>query len=366
MRIPDFALERYFAEHEFSVPYLLSSSDCDGLALSELLSWADPETKGLWEKLTLGYGESQGLPLLRREIASLYEGVSPEEVLVAAPQELVLIAMNCLVESGDHVVATFPGYQSLYQVAETIGAKVDRWTPVEEEGWRFRLDDLLPLLKKETKLLVVNFPHNPTGSTLSPNDWKRLHAICAERGIRLFADEMYRWLERDAKDRLPSACEASPTAVALSGMSKTFGLAGLRVGWLVTKDADARRRFAAWKDYTTICGAAPAELLAVMGLRARDRIVRRHLGRIERNLGLLRAFFSERERLFSWVEPKAGTIGFAGLKGEDPEAFCARVRRDAKVLLLPSTVYSWPSPHVRIGFGRENMPDALSRLSAVL
>lgn len=366
MKHTPFALERYFARHEFSTPYLLSSSDCDGLALTELLAWADAETRGLWDKQTLGYGESQGLPLLRQEIAALYRGVSPEQVLVAAPQELVLIAMSTMLERGDHMVCTFPGYQSLYQIAEDAGCAVTKWEPVEAQGWRFRVDDLLALLRPETKLLVVNIPHNPTGAMIAPNDWKRVLAIAAERGIRIFSDEMYRFLEHDPKDRLPSACEEDERAVALCGMSKAFGLAGLRVGWLITKDASLLERFKAFKDYTTICGAGPAELLAVMGLRAKERILERHRARIARNLALLDAFFHKRSSDFSWVRPKAGTIGFPGLlRKTDPEAFCARANA-AGVLLLPSTVYAYASPHIRVGFGRENMPEALARLSNML
>lgn len=366
MKLKPFALERYFAKHEFSTPFLLSSSDCDGLPASELVATADEEARGLWERLTLGYTESQGLPLLRREIAGLYEGLSADEVVVAAPQELVLIAMNCLLEAGQHVVCAFPGYQSLYQVAESIGCRVDKWEPVEAEGWRFRVDDLLEKLRPETKLLIINFPHNPTGALLSANDFRRVMAIARERGIRVFSDEMYRGLELDPKDRLPSACEADGYAVSLSGMSKVYGLAGLRVGWLATRDAVLRERFLEYKDYTTICVAGPSEVLAVMGLRAREAIVARHLERIGRNLGLLDEFFARRADMFSWVRPKAGTIGFPGLKNGGAETFCEKVRRDAGVLLLPSTVYGYADGHVRVGFGRGNMPEALSRLDRQL
>lgn len=366
MKLKPFALERYFAKHEFSTRFLLSSSDCDGLALSEVLSWADAETRELWEKAALGYAESLGLPLLRREIAGLYAGVSERDVLVAAPQELVLIAMNCLLEKGDHAVCTFPGYQSLYEIAESIGCRVDRWEPVEDEGWKFRVEDLLGLIRPDTKLLIMNFPHNPTGALPSADDFRRVMEIARERGIRVFSDEMYRFLELDPKGRLPSACEVSDQAVSLFGMSKTFGLAGLRLGWLTTRDPELLARFAEYKDYTTICAAVPSEILAVIGIRSRDRIIARHRERISRNLGLLDAFFARHAADFSWIRPKAGTIGFPGLRRErDAAALCERVRREAGVLLLPSTVYGYSSSHVRVGFGRENMPEALSRLEAL-
>lgn len=273
--------------------------------------------------------------------------------------------MNCLLERGDHVVCTFPGYQSLYQIAEDIGCEVTKWEPVEDESWRFRVDDLLGLLRPDTKLLIVNFPHNPTGALPSANDWRRIVAICAERGIRIFSDEMYRFLELDPKDRLPSACEVSATAVSLFGMSKTFGLAGLRVGWLVARDAALLERFKEHKDYTTICAPPACELLAVMGLRAKDEIVARHRTRIRRNLELLEAFFGRRADRFTWVRPRAGTIGFPGLLRDAPDALCAKAL-EAGVLLLPSTVYGFPRAHVRVGFGRENMPRALAALDAAL
>ena len=130
MQIADFKLERYFAAHEFKVRYLLSASDCEALALDELLDMADTETLALWRDLKLNYTESQGHPLLRAEVAGLYEAIPPEDVLIAAPEELIFIAMNALLRPGDHVIATFPGYQSLYAIAEALGCAVTRW-PLE-------------------------------------------------------------------------------------------------------------------------------------------------------------------------------------------------------------------------------------------
>ncbi len=362
-----FLLERYFARHEFTAPYLLSSSDCDGWPMSELLALADEPARALWDGLTLGYTESRGLPLLRREIASLYEGVDPEQVFVAAPQELILLAMDALLQKGDHVVCTFPGYQSLYELASAKGCVVDRWEPREDEGWRFDVAELEKLLRPDTKLVIVNFPHNPTGALPAEKDFRRVAELVASRGIALFSDEMYRFLELDPRDRLPSACELSDRALTLCGMSKAFGLAGLRVGWLIVKDRAVYERLAELKDYTTICAAAPSEVLALVGLRARETLLARHRARLMRNLGLLDGFFARQRRSFGWTRPKAGTIGFASfLRPEPVDEFCERLVREAGVLLLPSTVYEYAAPHVRFGFGRENMPEALARLDRFL
>ena len=368
MRLDPFQLERYFGQYEFSVEFPLAASDCDGLSLTELLSLCDGPTRDLWDELRLGYTESQGHPLLRQEIAGMYLGCEPDQVLVAAPEELIFIAANCLVRNGDHVVCTFPGYQSLYSVAEALHAEVSRWEPDEADGWRFDPERLAELIRPSTRLIVVNFPHNPTGSLPAFADFERILEIAASYGIPVFSDEMYRLLERDPRDRLPAAVELYDRAVSLSGVSKTLGLAGLRIGWLVVRDERLMRRLIALKDYTTICNSAPSEILALAGLRARESILARHHERIERNLGLLGGFMAKYEALFSWAPPRAGTICFPRFRPETlgtPE-FCRMVREEAGVMLAPSTVFDYGERHLRIGAGRENFPEGLLRLSAFL
>jgi aspartate/methionine/tyrosine aminotransferase len=367
MNLRPFVLERYFAEYEFSAQYLLSSSDCDGLRQRDLLALADGEMRRAWDDLTLGYTESRGHPLLRAEIARLYAGISPDDCLVVVPEEGIFLALNAILAPGDHVICTFPGYQSLYEVAEGIGCEVTRWLPEEEYGWRFDPDFLAASIRPNTRLLVVNFPHNPTGYLPPREDYERIVALARKHDLHLLSDEMYRFLEHDAGARLPSACEIYEKAVSLFGMSKTFGLAGARIGWLVTRDGDLLTRMATLKDYTTICSSAPSEILSIIALRAKDVIIRVHLARIQRNLARLDGFFVRFSDRFSWVRPQAGTIAFPRLNGgADSLAFCRQVIRDTNVMLLPSTVYGYGSSHFRIGFGRENMGEALERLEEYL
>lgn len=368
MRLDPFQLERYFGQYEFSVPYLLAASDCDGLSLAELLAQADTPARGLWDALALGYTESQGHPLLREEIASLYLGCDASQVLVAAPEELIFIALNCLVHNGDHVVCTFPGYQSLYSIAESLHAEVSRWEPDEADGWRFDPDRLAQLIRPSTRLIIVNFPHNPTGYLPSVDDYEAILEVAARYGIAVLSDEMYRLLERDAGARLPSAVEVYDNAVTLSGVSKTIGLAGLRIGWLVVRDERLMRRLVSFKDYTTICSSAPSEILALMGLRGREPILARHHERIERNIGLLTGFMAKYEALFSWHPPQAGTICFPRFKPDSlgTSEFCRMVRDEAGVLLAPSRVFDYGERHLRIGVGRENFPEGLLHLSQFL
>jgi aspartate/methionine/tyrosine aminotransferase len=367
MELQPFKLERYFAKYEFSVKYLLSSSDCDGLAQSELLMLADTEARLLWDNLQLGYTESLGHPLLRQEVARLYLGIQPEQVLITAPEEGIFIAMNTLLQKGDHVICTFPGYQSLYEIARSIGCEVTVWQPEEENGWRFNPEFLRQHIKPETKLLVINFPHNPTAYLPSIKDFLEIVDLARKHTLYLFSDEMYRWLELNPEDRLPSACEIYEKAVVLFGMSKTFGMAGARIGWIVTQDQNLYAKIVAFKDYTTICSSAPGEILAIIALRAKDKIIQKHLIRINLNLELLEGFFTRHSNVLTWIRPKAGTIAFPRLRGEfGSAAFCQEVVEKAGILLLPSTIYDFDDRHFRIGFGRENMPEALGKLEEYL
>ena len=220
MRLDPFKLERYLAQYEFTAPHQLSCSDCDGIEMSELLSLADGESRQLWESLTLGYTEAPGHPLLRSEIAGMYSGAGADDVLVAAPEELIFLAVNSIVRNGDHVVCTFPAYQSLYQIAEGMHCEVTFWQADEKQGWRFEPARLAEMIRPSTRLIVVNFPHNPTGALPSRDDFDAVVEIARRHNLTLLCDEMYRLLEYDEAARLPAAVEVYERAVSLSGMSK--------------------------------------------------------------------------------------------------------------------------------------------------
>ncbi len=367
MKIKPFKLERYFARYEFSAKYLLCSSDCESLKQEYVLALADEETRHLWQNLALGYTESQGNPLLRREIAEAYSNISADNVLVSAPEEGIYLALNSILDKGDHVICTFPGYQSLYQIAENNGCRVTRWLPEEENGWRFNPDFLESAIRKNTKLLVINFPHNPTGSLPSRGDFERIIEIARERKLYIFSDEMYRGLEYKPQDRLPAMCEVYPEAISLGGMSKAYGMPGVRIGWLASQNRLLLKRMAAFKDYTTICNNAPGEVLSLIALRAKERILAEQLARIKRNVGLLDKFFIKNQNICSWVRPKAGTIAFPRLKLEmGSMEFCRKSVEEAGIMLLPSSVYDYQDSHFRIGFGRENLPETLKHFQEYL
>ena len=362
MRLDPFKLERYLAQYEFTAPHQLSCSDCDGLAVSDVLSLAGDETRQLWDGLKLGYTESAGHPLLRAEIAGQYADVGEDYVLVAGPQELIFVLMNCLVRNGDHVVCTYPAYQSLYQVAESLHCEVSFWEADEKSGWRFDPEVLENLVRPSTRVLVVNFPHNPTGYLPSGDEFDAIVEVARRHDLTLLCDEMYRGLEYDEAQRLPAAVDLYERAVSLSGMSKVYGLAGLRVGWIATRDARLLKRVTGFKDYTSICSSAPSEILSLIALRARVQIVERHMARIRRNRDALADFIDTYKNLFTWNPPRAGTVCLPRVLPETLSAddLCREAVNDAGVVLVPSSVFDYGDRHVRFGLGREAFSEALA------
>ena len=366
MRIADFALERYFARWEFAVEHLLCASDVEGYAMADLLDLADDESLALWKNLRLGYTESTGHPLLRAEIASLYDGIGPDEVLVfGGAEEAIFCLANVVLGPGDHAVVTWPGYQSLYEVGRAAGAEVTLHELREADGWGLDVEGLVGALRPDTRLVVVNAPHNPTGMLPTHAEWAQLTGELERRGIHLLADEVYRFLELDDADRLTAGADAFPRGISLGVMSKSFAMAGLRIGWLASHDRELLARCAAFKDYTTICSSAPAEILALIGLRSRDVVLGRSQRIVATNLAVLDAFFTRHRDRFSWVRPRGGSIAFPRLLGDTPiDTFAAELVEAEGVLLLPGSQFDHPGNHFRIGFGRENLPDAVARLEA--
>ncbi|MBN1782922.1 aminotransferase class I/II-fold pyridoxal phosphate-dependent enzyme [bacterium] len=358
MRIEPFKLERYFAVHEFSAPHLLSCSDCEPLTLKELLGMADAESLSLWGNLRLAYTESQGHPLLREEITRLYHAVTPDDVLVLAPEEGIFIAMNVLLKAGDHLVTVFPCYQSLHEIARSLNANVSAWMP--RDGNRFVTDDLVRLITPETRLLVLNFPHNPTGTMISRDELDRILELARKHDIRVFSDEMYRYLEYKDAHRLPSVADIYEKGISLSGMSKTFGLPGLRIGWLTTRDGAMMTALQAFKDYTTICSSGPSEILALIALKNKEKLIRRNLGIIMTNLKTLDSFFGKYPDRFVWQRPHAGPVAFPEVRTEGSiDDFCQDLLEQKGIMLVPSTLFGSQENRVRIGFGRRNIPEIL-------
>ena len=232
------------------------------------------------------------------------------------------------------------------------------------------MSSLRKLVRQNTAMIVINFPHNPTSCVLTRDELAEVVGLARELGAVLFSDEMYRGLELDESAVCPSVVELCDRAISLGGLSKTHGCPGLRCGWLVTRDAALFGKIMASKDFSTICGSAPSEILGLIALRATRTIVERNKTIIAANLVLLNAFFERHKSTWEWTEPRAGTVGFPRLlTGESADSFCERLRTACNVLLLPSSVYDYVEPgeqRLRIGFGRETLPAVLKLLEEFL
>ena len=368
VRIADFELERFFARWEFAVRHVLCASDVEAWPMADVLALADDETATLWRNLRLGYTESTGHPLLRREIAALYESADADDILVTAGAEEGIFALvSVLLSPGDHAIVTWPGYQSLYEVARAAGADVTLHELREADNWAIDIEALRAQVTPRTRLIVVNAPHNPTGMLPDEATFRGIVELAAEAGAILLSDEVYRYLEVDEADRLPAGVDVARHVVSLGVMSKSFAMAGLRIGWLASHDRSILDRVARLKDYTTICASAPSEILALIGLRAREAVLARSRSIVLDGLGVIDGLMDRWPGVLSWVRPRGGSIGFPRLRADlDADGFAAELVAAEGVLVLPGSRFGHPGTHIRIGFGRADVHDAVAGLERQL
>lgn len=368
MKIDDFNLERYFAKYEFKARHLLSSSDCESIKVSELIKMADSECLDIWQDLRLGYTETKGHPLLRKEISNLYQNIKTDDILVLAPEEGIFITLNILLDTGDHVIVPDPLYQSLSEIPKAIGCEVSKWPlSLENNQWKLDISFLKDNIKKNTKLIIINFPHNPTGFIPEAKDFRSIVEIARKNNICLFSDEMYRYLEFSGSYFYESVCDIYENGVVLSGLSKSFGLPGLRIGWLSTRNKELIKKFENFKDYTTICNSAVSEILGIIALRNKDQITGRNLDLIRENLLIAKDFFSKYRNLFIWIESKGSSVAFPRLTERIPaDDFCREMIDKKSIMLLPASIFNYPGNHFRIGLGKKDFKEIITELGSIL
>lgn len=363
--LPEFRLETYFSRWEFTARYHLTASDAQTLRLAGLLALADDDARQRWETLELGYTETWGLPALREEIARTYDNLGPEDVVCfAGASEPLFLAMRALLDTDSHAVVITPNYQSAEAVPRAIGAATG--VPLRpEDGWALDLDAVRRAVHPSTRVISVNFPNNPTGAVPDPATWRGLVTLCDERGIRLFSDEVYRGLEIPPQQQLPQAADLSSTALSLNVMSKAYGLPGLRIGWIACRDRELLSRLERAKHYTSICNSAPSEVLALIALRARERILERNRQIVRDNARTFAEFFASYPHLFEFTPPQGGCVCFPRYLGDDGvETMCSDLVEEAGILLLPASIYrsdltGVATDRFRVGIGRADPHEAL-------
>ncbi|OLS24933.1 MAG: Capreomycidine synthase [Candidatus Heimdallarchaeota archaeon LC_3] len=360
MKIKNFKLERFYAKYEFTVPFMLSSSDAESFEIKKLLELEKGATEKFFE-MKLSYTESQGNIELRNQIATLYRFISPDNIIVfSGAEEGIFVFINSILEEGDHVIVQYPAYQSLYEVCKANKIEVSYLQMIEAENWRLDINNIENLVQNNTKAILINSPHNPTGYLVTKEEQVTILEICQKNDIILFSDEVYRFSEYNEELRLVSACDLYRKGISLGVLSKPFGLPGLRIGWLALKNSALKKPIQAFKDYTTICNSGPSEFLATIAIKHSKRLLSRNMDIILKNLQELEVFLKKFSNHFEWVKPLAGNIGFIKIKfSNEVENFVEDVIKRKGVLLLPSTVFDYDNSHFRIGFGKENFSEAL-------
>jgi aspartate/methionine/tyrosine aminotransferase len=295
----------------------------------------------------------------------MHPAVEPEDVIVlGTPVEGIYLAARAMLEPGDEVIVLAPAYDALIRMFEHVlgQAQVKRWAfRSTGNSWELELADLKHLVTPRTRLVVVNFPHNPTGYLPSPDFQQRLVSLVEEHDLMLFSDEMYFDLVQPGVPSIPSAADLARNAVVLGGLSKNCGLPGLRCGWLIVRNRDLHERFMNWKFYTSICPPAPTEYLAIQALKVRETLLARNIGRIAKNLDRAEAFFSRWPALFEWRRPRAGSTALVGYDVPSVSALSETLAREEGILIQSARMLGGSDRQMRIGLGREGFGAALDK-----
>ena len=253
------------------------------------------------------------------------------------------------------------------EVPKLKGASVKTVEFREENEWRIDLDDIRKAIRPTTKCIVINFPHNPTGQVITQEELSSLVDFCNQNYLLLFSNEVYRLLGTPRTPWAKPAAEIYSKALSLGVMSKAFGMAGLRVGWIACQDSSLLKKIEYMKHYTSICNSAPAEILSLITLNKKEQILARNNEIVATNLSLLDSFMGKYQQLFSWVRPQGGCVGFVQYKGDASiDDFSDKLVKQTGILLMPASIYDYRSNHFRVGFGRKNMPEILGKLENFL
>ncbi|TGE36599.1 aminotransferase class I/II-fold pyridoxal phosphate-dependent enzyme [Desulfosporosinus fructosivorans] len=360
MKVTPFSLERFFSKTEFNVRYHLAASAIQAWSLRELLCLAnDPDLQFSLFATRLGYTEPEGIPELRQEITRLYSNpTDPDHVFVTSGAiEANYLLLNSLLEPGDRFIVQTPYYQQLSQVGIDLGATALLWHYREDKG--FDIHEFMDLLDQKPALVMLNTPHNPTGFVFSPNEMRQIAEVCLEREIYLLSDEVYREL---GETLLPSMRDYSSQAVSIGSMSKSYGLAGLRVGWMMGPP-EIIARCATKRDYTSLCSPALGQHLALTALKHRTKIWDRNRQLRLRNITLLEKAFKEDPTL-RWQKSEAGVVAWVSYSTKIPSEQLGRELHRRGVLVAPG-IFFGEEGHFRLGFGG-NSPELEAGLAIMM
>lgn len=371
MKLEQFSLERMQSTWENLVDINLSESGVRPLSPRELLA-GDPSAVDALLDQRLVYTQSNGTPELRAAIADLYPGATADHVQVTnGGSEANFVTLWRLVEPGDEVVMLVPNYLQTWGLARAFGGTVREWPLIEdrEQGrWRPDLDALEAMVSEKTRLIIICTPNNPTGARLTARELDRIAAIADRRGAWVLSDEVYRGAELDGIDS-PSMWGRSERVIITSGLSKAYGLPGLRIGWAV---APREMVAALWSyhDYTTIGPGALSDRLARTALQpaTRQRLIERTRGILRANLPLVEDWLRAHPSAFSWMPPDAGAIVYVRYHYRiNSTRLVDRLRENESVLIVPGDHFGMDG-YLRLGYGEppDYVRSGLERLDRLL
>lgn len=368
--LPDFKLETHFSKWEFKARYHMTASDAESMSLRDLLAMATPDEREAFEGLWLGYTETFGAPDLREAIAETYQKRTASEVLCfSGASEGIFAANSVLLDKDSHAVVVTPNYQSHESLPMAICAATG--VPLDpDDDWSLDIDRVASAIRPNTKLLTINFPHNPTGTILPLERYMALVELCRKHGIYILHDEIFNGLGPTGAAHLPFIADVYERGLSLNVMSKSYGLPGLRIGWIACEDAAVISKMERMKHYLSICNSGPSERLTKIALKNREALLSRNCAIVDDNLPKWDAFFARYPDLFDWRRPDGSCMAFPRYKGpEGVEAFTGSLVEESGVLLLPSTIYSselgeTPKDRFRIGFGRSGLDEGLAVMDA--
>jgi len=320
--------------------------------------------------LVLAYTDHLGKPELRELLAAEGEGLSPRDVLVTpgAAAALFIVATSLLKE-GDHLVVAFPNYATNIETPRAVGCDLDLYRLAFEDGFCFSVDRLAGLVKPQTRLISLTSPHNPTGATMTRQDLESAIELAEKHGCYLLVDETYR--EMNFGGPTPLAASLSPRCISVASLSKSYGLPGIRMGWIITRDKSLQELFLAAKEQILICNSVVDEEIALRVLSRKGDILPPILERNRRALGTVKAWMSEQQDL-EWVEPRGGVVCFPRIKASsqvDVEAFYRILNEKYGTFVGPGHWFGMDRRYMRIGYGwprAEELAGGLAGISAAL
>lgn len=367
-RLPEFKLETHFSKWEFKAKHHMTASDAESMSLDELLSMATADERDAFETMWLGYTETYGAPELRDAIAEQYAQCSSNNILCfAGASEGIFAANNVLLDKDSHAIVVTPNYQS----HESLPLAICDATGVPlnpDDGWSLDIDRVADAIKPNTRLITINFPHNPTGTILSSDRYDALIELCRKHGIYILHDEIFNGLGPTGTAHLPFIADKYERGLSLNVMSKAYGLPGLRIGWIASQDTEVLSAMERMKHYLSICNSGPSEKLTLIALRNRNKILQRNCAIVDDNLIKWESFFAKYPNHFQWNRPDGSCMAFPKYLGEEGvETFCRELIEKRGVLFLPSTIYhselgTTPNDRFRLGLGRKGLDKGLAAL----